>query len=79
MGAAEKEAAGSAATGRWAAVEEDSVAVTGVESVVVTAAEKAVEKVEKVLEVAWEARKGEDLVEMAKGAVVKVEVAMEEV
>ena len=30
-------------------------------------------------EVAWEARKGEDLVEMAKGAVVKVEVAMEEV
>ena len=76
MGAAEKEAAGSAATGRWAAVEEDSVAVTGVESVVVTAAEKAVEK---VLEVAWEARKGEDLVEMAKGAVVKVEVAMEEV
>ena len=72
----EKEAAGSAATGRWAAVEEDSVAVTGVESVVVTAAEKAVEK---VLEVAWEARKGEDLVEMAKGAVVKVEVAMEEV
>ena len=79
MGAAEKEAAGSAANGRWAAVEEDSVAVTGVESVVVTAAEKAVEKVEKVLEVAWEARKGEDLVEMAKGAVVKVEVAMEEV
>ena len=77
MGAAEKEAAGSAATGRWAAVEEDSVA--GVESVVDTAAEKAVEKVEKVLEVAWEARKGEDLVEMAKGAVVKVEVAMEEV
>lgn len=76
MGAAEKEAAGSAATGRWAAVEGDSVAVTGVESVVVTAAEKAVEK---VLEVAWEARKGEDLVEMAKGAVVKVEVAMEEV
>lgn len=75
MGAAEKEAAGSAATGRWAAVEGDSVAVTGVESVVVTAAEK----VEKVLEVAWEARKGEDLVEMAKGAVVKVEVAMEEV
>ena len=72
MGAAEKEAAGSAATGRWAAVEGDSVAVTGVESVVVTAAEK-------VLEVAWEARKGEDLVEMAKGAVVKVEVAMEEV
>jgi hypothetical protein len=60
-------------------VEGDSVAVTGVESVVVTAAEKAVEKVEKVLEVAWEARKGEDLVEMAKGAVVKVEVAMEEV
>jgi len=76
VGAAEKEAAGSAATGRWAAVEGDSVAVTGVESVVVTAAEKAVEK---VLEVAWEARKGEDLVEMAKGAVVKVEVAMEEV
>ena len=76
MGAAEKEAAGSAATGRWAAVEGDSVAVTGVESVVVTAAEKAVEK---VLEVAWEARKMEDLVEMAKGAVVKVEVAMEEV
>lgn len=75
MGAAEKEAAGSAATGRWAAVEGDSVAVAGVESVVVT----AVEKVEKVLEVAWEARKGEDLVEMAKGAVVKVEVAMEEV
>jgi hypothetical protein len=51
VGAAEKEAAGSAATGRWAAVEGDSVAVTGVESVVVTAAEKAVEKVEKVLEV----------------------------
>jgi len=75
VGAAEKEATGSAATGRWAAVEGDSVAVTGVESVVVTAAEK----VEKVLEVAWEARKGEDLVEMAKGAVVKVEVAMEEV
>jgi hypothetical protein len=42
VGAAEKEGAGGGG---------DAVAVTGVESVVVTAAEKAVEKVEKVLEV----------------------------
>jgi hypothetical protein len=40
-----------AATGGWAAVEGGSVGVTGVESVVVTAAEKGGEKVEKVLEV----------------------------
>ena len=63
-------AAEEVATGRWAAVEGDSVVVT---------AEKAVKKVEEVSEVAREAAKEADSVEVANVAVVKVAAAMEEV